>query len=100
MSKLLTEIGGQDGVPVLKPVTRRKPPNGYKAPVYGEPTREEVLTLTYDDGADEERIRRAKALAGLAMTKYRFWGITNIVNTIRLWLQARRLRAQANRADR
>lgn len=87
-------------LPKLQPITRRVPPPGYRKPVYDEPTSEEapgashadLLRASYEDEEDDFRQRAARLATMKALVHYRWYGFTNIVNTIRIWLQARRLR--------
>ena len=85
-------------LPKLTPVTRRVPPPGYVAPHYQDAYDSEGMAdlLPYDreelEMADDRRLQEARRRAGYALYAYRWWGFTNIINTIRIWIQARRLR--------
>jgi len=85
-------------LPKLIPVTRRVPPPGYVAPRYQDAYDSDEMAdiLPYDrvemEMEDNRRLQEARRQAGYALYTYRWWGLTNILNTIRIWIQARRLR--------
>jgi len=80
-------------LPKLIPITRREPPPGYRKPVYSEDVdAAPVMDAEAVMAEDEARLNEARRRAGYALQTYRWWGLTNIINTIRLWLQARRLK--------
>lgn len=90
-------------LPRLVPITRREPPEGYRKPSYGEPNNEEapgascydLMRSSYGEEEDAERLREARRRAGYALYTYRAWGITNIINMIRLFIATwRQKRAQ------
>ena len=46
---------------------------------------------------EQEERARAMDHVGHVLASYRWWGLTNILNTVRLWMQAWRLRREESR---
>ena len=81
---------------VLIPITRREPPPGYRAPKYEDldDTDGDMARAQAREDALSHEHEKAREAVAKALTTYRSWGWTNIINNIRLWLQARRIRRQ------
>lgn len=84
----LTLIGGQGDVPVIKVITRREPPGKKHTAVLREVEEPEQD----HEAAHAMMLVEARVAVQRTIQSYRWWGWTNIMLTIRLWLQARRFK--------